>query len=315
MGSRLMTSSAPQWFSPFSAERRIGTVTKVFATMAFANLPDAASSGGRQHLGSRIGAGELGEFVFIECGELAVLGRVIEIALSSDERLTVETILGSTPDARPFGTIHLLTTVVVQTGELRRGIVRHPRLGAQVFAADAHLMKTIIEGRFNAKNKALVELAELPETDATKINLLPESVFGRHCAVLGATGGGKSWTVAKLVEEVARNHGKAILIDATGEYHNTPADHHYVGMKSPSEPSASKELVFPYSHLFEDDLFAIFRPSSQAQTPKLREAIKSLKLSRLDPSVAVDINILCRLFQHQCRRRAAFAGLNRNSGG
>jgi hypothetical protein len=26
------------------------------------------------------------------------------------------------------------------------------------------------------------------------------------------------------------------------------------------------------------------------------------------PKVAVDINILCRLFQHQCRRRAAFAG-------
>jgi len=24
---------------------------------------------------------------------------------------------------------------------------------------------------------------------------------------------------------------------------------------------------------------------------------------------AVDINILCRLFQHRCRRRAAFAGL------
>ncbi len=30
---------------------------------------------------------------------------------------------------------------------------------------------------------------------------------------------------------------------------------------------------------------------------------------------AVDINILCRLFQHRCRRRAAFAGLNRNRGG
>lgn len=29
----------------------------------------------------------------------------------------------------------------------------------------------------------------------------------------------------------------------------------------------------------------------------------------------VDINILCRLFQHQCRRRAAFAGLNHNCGG
>jgi hypothetical protein len=68
-----------------------------------------------------------------------------------------------------------------------------------VFAADGQLMKRIIEGRGNPKTRNLIELAELPETDATKINLTPESLFGRHCAVLGATGGGKSWTVAKPV--------------------------------------------------------------------------------------------------------------------
>ena len=83
------------WFSPFSPERRIGTVTRVTATIAIANLPDAASHGGRQHLGSRIGAGEIGEFVFVECGELAVLGRVIETSLTADERLSVEPTLGA----------------------------------------------------------------------------------------------------------------------------------------------------------------------------------------------------------------------------
>jgi hypothetical protein len=29
-------------------------------------------------------------------------------------------------------------------------------------------------------------------------------------------------------------------------------------------------------------------------------------------TIPVDINIFCRLFQHQCRRRAAFAGLDRS---
>lgn len=278
-----MTVGNHKWFSPFSPERRIGTVTKVLPTTAIVNLPDAASLGGRQHLGSRIGAGELGEFVFIDCGELAVLGRVVEISLSSADRLSVETKLSDMVEASPFGIIQLLTTVVVQTGELRRGIVRHPRLGAQVFSADSHLVKSIVEGKANAKIRHFIELAELPETEATKINLTPEHVFGRHCAVLGATGGGKSWTVAKLVEEISRSKGKAILIDATGEYYETPGRHYFVGDRGRNEPATTTEAVFPYSLLVEDDLFAIFRPSPGAQAPKLREAIKSLKLARLDP--------------------------------
>src|SRR5207302_5895097 len=44
-----------------------------------------------------------------------------------------------------------------------------------------------------------------------------------------------------------------------------------------AEPS--QVLVhFPYRQITEDDLFSLLRPSGQSQGPKLREAIKSLKL-------------------------------------
>jgi len=36
--------------------------------------------------------------------------------------------------------------------------------------------------------------------------------------------------------------------------------------------------------------------------------------ARLLAAIAVDINILCRLFQHQCHQRAVFQGLNRYRG-
>ena len=37
-------------------------------------------------------------------------------------------------------------------------------------------------------------------------------------------------------------------------------------------------MHFPYRKMTEDDLFALFRPSGQSQGPKLREAVRSLKL-------------------------------------
>jgi hypothetical protein len=42
--------------------------------------------------------------------------------------------------------------------------------------------------------------------------------------------------------------------------------------------------------------------------------VGAIVLWNLRASAVVDINILCRLFQNPCRRRAAFAGLNLNCG-
>jgi uncharacterized protein len=38
--------------------------------------------------------------------------------------------------------------------------------------------------------------------------------------VLGSTGGGKSWSTARLVEQGSLRKGKVILLDPTGEYHS-----------------------------------------------------------------------------------------------
>src|ERR1700693_2575608 len=62
-------------------------------------------------------------------------------------------------------------------------------------------------------------LAHLPGATTTSIRITPERLFGRHCAVLGATGGGKSWTLARIVERCAKFDAKVLLLDATGEYH------------------------------------------------------------------------------------------------
>jgi hypothetical protein len=48
----------------------------------------------------------------------------------------------------------------------------------------------------------------------------PTSLFGRHVAILGQTGSGKSWTVASLIQKTVKVMPKAhiILLDIHGEY-------------------------------------------------------------------------------------------------
>jgi hypothetical protein len=84
------------------------------------------------------------------------------------------------------------------------------------------------------------------------------------------------------MEESIRHHAKVVLLDATGEFHTfqDPFARHVRLGPDAREPRAD-EVCFPYGELTQGDMLALFRPSGSSQAPRLRAAIKSLKLARL----------------------------------
>lgn len=265
--------------SPFDPSRYVGSVTYVSPDAAKINLPFAANVSSRQYAGYAVLGGQVGEFVFIEGEGIAVLGRITEVRLPDSERLKAEPVLGETPDAHPLGFVQLLTTLELSTGKVISGVPQHPRIGQHVYSAHPLLVKHIVEGN-DAGATGVIELAVIPQETSTKVNVSPAHLFGRHCAVLGATGGGKSWTVARIVQEAARIGGKVILVDPTGEFHTFTdgVEDIYLGGQPKNAEDKRTFVAFPYWQLTEADLFAIFQPSPGSQVPKLREALRSLKL-------------------------------------
>jgi uncharacterized protein len=282
-----MTTSLPVY--PFDTQRAIGTITEVGPSLAKLNLPQAAEPSGQWLHGHKLSAGEVGEFVFVEAGEFAILGRLIAVKLPERERLTVEPELGAQRVAHPVGTLQLLATLSVKDGAVSSGISEYPRLGSKAYSAHPLLLKWIAESsqREHLPNDPiLLELGLLPSARDTSVNLSPECLFGRHCALLGATGGGKSWTVARLIEQASVHNAKAILLDATGEFYTLGDSVSHVQLGTgPAQPEKASEVVFPYYELTEGDLFALFKPSGQTQGPKLRLAMKTLKLAKVKPEL------------------------------
>lgn len=275
--------------APFDTSRYIGTVCHVRPTTLDINLPRAAAASGRHYAGFAIQAGQVGEFVVIEGDEHAVLGRIIEVRLPERERLTVEPTSEQEGAANPVGVVQILTAIDLATGRSLNGVPSHPRLAQHVFSAHPLLVKHAVEAD-SVGEAGKVQLAVFPHAQNTTVSIRPESVFGRHCAILGSTGGGKSWTLARLVEEVVRLNGKAILFDATGEFHGQtgPVTHVHLGGKKENVEDARTFVSFPYQYLTETDLFVLFRPSAGSQAPKLREALRSLKLAHLNVDIAQD---------------------------
>lgn len=264
-----------KWFSPYDNQRRIGSVIDVQPTQIKINLTLAGRGAAHFVHGEQLRVGEINEYVFIDTGTITILGKIIRVWLEGAERLSVEALHNKPQDNHPIGLVQPLITVQVASGKVQRGISQYPRLAAQVYAAHPDLIALILS---NKTNNDFINLAIgfLPNHENIKINATPEQLFTRHCGIFGSTGSGKSNTVAKLLELITSNNGKALLIDATGEYQGLDnCETFYIGNKTATEEK--DRLIFPYLDFSDSDLYALLRPSGQVQLPKLIEAIRSLK--------------------------------------
>ncbi|WP_040595716.1 ATP-binding protein [Paracoccus zeaxanthinifaciens] len=261
--------------------KRIGTVTRVTASAVELTLPNALAALGRRGLAK----GSVGDFVFVDCDRSAILGRVTEVGIPDRQRNVLEHQIETDPTVEPQGRVQLLATVSKTTRKVTRGINTQPRVGDGVYLAEggalSNSIKDALEGDVKSDSSPLlVELGHLSGLDDAALSIPPEKLFGRHCGVFGATGGGKSWTVSRLVNEIVRIGGKCILFDPTGEFTGKVADAREFEFSN--DQAAEGRLVrFPSERLSELDLNALLRPTGQSQGPTLRSAIISLRMARL----------------------------------
>jgi DNA helicase HerA-like ATPase len=226
----------------------------------------------------------VGDFVLVDSSPVVLFGRVTGVNLPERERLSVDA--GDLkPSPYPIGHVQLLAAIDLESGQVSAGLSKYPSLGARVYGAHPDVVRLIAESALSSAHSdsdLKLHLASIPAAGGTSLLVPPEKLFGRHCAVIGSTGGGKSWTVARIIEESAKHHSKLVLLDATGEFDTLQAPHvRHVRLGPDHREPNSDQVCFPYGELTPGDMLALFRPSGSSQAPRLRAAIKSLKLARL----------------------------------
>jgi uncharacterized protein len=277
-----MSASLNPRISATDPNREIGTVCGVLPSRVHVNLGDAASRTGTSLYGHPLGTGQVGEFVLIASEDNVLVGRVTIVRLVERERLAISPALGEHRPVDPIGEIDLLATLDRLTDRVTPGISAHPRLGSRVYSPAPDLMASLVSQpgiKLPGSQRVELSMGTVSSIADAVVAVAPERLFGRHCAILGATGGGKSFTIAKLIEECAKFKSKTILFDATGEFYKLGdlATHFSLGTPLHGET----EVHLPFSALEEQDLYGLFQPSGKVQGPKLRDAIYSLRISHI----------------------------------
>lgn len=183
-------------------------------------------------------------------------------------------------DAEAGGTMLLdratrgLSTIPVGTidasGRFERGTDVLPTVNAPVFAVSPALIDQIYasyaEGDF-----AIGKLSILPGQLA-KINL--DAFLTRHAAILGQTGGGKSWTVASLIQKMCGfQQATIVLFDLHGEYTKT--------FGASADVIAASDLELPYWLMNSEELLGLMVDRSESAAPnqiaKFKELLQGAK--------------------------------------
>lgn len=269
----------------------IGVLSSVSAQAVRFNLDDAGSPSAAHFLGGRYGKGEVGEFVLIEGQINLLLGRVVEIHLPDAERRSVDSSHSKVANLDAVGTIQLLGSVAMDSLRVTAGVESYPRLGDRVYAAPHKFvadLPSLMEQEDTPNGEVLLKLGAIDVALESPVSIRPEKLFGRHCAILGATGGGKSWTTARIIEECLNFKTKIILLDATGEYRgfSGPFVSHFHLGRPVNIATDSLPQALPPTCFIESDFVALFEPAGKVQGPKMRSAIRSLRLAKLVPAVA-----------------------------
>lgn len=267
---------------PFDHHKFLGYVAEVTPGYIRVQMPSALHLTSFYHQGEVYNGGNVGNFVVVEGTEFGFLGRLFELTLTQVERqaITEQNLQQSEQIFHPVAKVELLALFSVYAPErIIKTVSRYPSIGAKVFSCSneqiGHYIETFGIKTENIKGAPFVPLGRLT-SNGQECHVSLDSLFGRHCAVLGTTGGGKSWTVAKLIELYTEHtQNKCILIDATGEYSD-------VGNQQESIQMGTGEYIFDYRNLTVDEMFYLLHPSAKTQVPKLMEAIRSLKMVALD---------------------------------
>lgn len=260
----------------------VGYVSHVSPSFTKVHLPSSSLLKKFYYDGEALQAGLIGNYLLIEGENYGFLAQVIEISLPEKERLDLTQSSFEKANLHPTARVEILLCFnYYEAQKATKGLNQLPPVGSKVFICSTEVLKGFLQdfGK-NIKenpNEPAFEIANLPDDENATIQLSPQALFGRHCAIVGTTGGGKSYTVAKLLEEISKNNGKAIVIDATGEYETLKSDSNVKYVKFNNDEDS---IYFHYSGLRETDLVALFRPAGQVQLPKLQEACKSLRIHK-----------------------------------
>jgi len=155
-------------------------------------------------------------------------------------------------------------------GKFERGTDVLPTVNSSAFAVSPSTINNIYQ-QYAEGTFSLGHLSLIPDQQAN-INL--DAFLSRHGAILGQTGGGKSWTVASFLQKIAAfPQSTVVLFDLHGEYS--------AAFRGEADVISGADIELPYWLMNSEELLGLMVDRSESAAPnqiaKFKELLQAAK--------------------------------------
>ncbi|HGF9050810.1 TPA: ATP-binding protein [Legionella pneumophila] len=170
-----------------------------------------------------------------------------------------------------------------------RGIHSFPSIGEPVLIPTDIQLRSIIESGQNRH----VKIGTSPLAANADVCIDPDRLFGRHLAVLGNTGSGKSCSVAGLIQwsleavQKEKTNSRFIILDPNGEYTKVFGDSARIFQVD----SATNPLQVPLWFWNSAEWSSFTQASAKAQIPLLKKALRFMRNEQFNIENSTNIQI------------------------
>ncbi|MBB3586684.1 hypothetical protein FHY04_001537 [Sphingomonas sp. BK481] len=154
-------------------------------------------------------AGQVGSQVKIRVGTSWIIANVRSLALEAAMGSVIAgeiDFLGEGDEDRATGALY----------GFRRGVTRYPMPGCEVFAVTTRDLREV----YAAEDRANIAIGTVYPTTDVPAALYVDAMLGKHFALVGSTGTGKSTAAALILHRICdlAPQGHIVMIDPHGEY-------------------------------------------------------------------------------------------------
>ena len=270
--------------------------------------------------------GRINSYVIIPVGAQRLVAMVTRVVLAEEAEMKADRTMVALPAARRLMKATLIGTI--DGDKFRQGVSLFPVLDNPVHLAGRADLDAIFgpidKGAAAEPNPDepgyCIPIGESAVVQGRSIRIDPNAFFGKHAAILGSTGSGKSCTIASLIQSIheqpAVKRTTIVILDTNGEYRVAFQKHDEGGtwqnagktkvLYMPSDPAkVSERLVIPYWFMNVEDFVRLFQASKGVQRPVLLEA---LRLARNETGTTSPLPILREELIHEFNRIWSLSG-------
>jgi hypothetical protein len=279
-----------------SNETEIGRVVAVDTAQVTVELNRDLKALTRSTYEGTIEVGRINSYIMIPVGARRIVAMVTRVVMTEESELQADKTMVSLPSTRRL----MKATMIGQIDEdrFRQGISLFPVLDSKVYITT----KEDLDAIFGQTSSAQLDDPDDPGyciavgksvvfPDYT-IYVNPDAFFGKHAAVIGSTGSGKSCSIASILQSVISHEQvkqtRIVILDTNGEYRaafqklNAGGNYESAfpdtgSLYIPTDPLSEGRLTIPFWFMNSDDFVRLFRAAPGVQRPVLMNALSSAR--------------------------------------